>query len=182
MATDKTTYVQVRGFVEWARVFEFNREMPEDATDKKVRKGLEAVKGMYKLNFYPATAEEKQKLINAGMSLDLYNSDKPRFQKGSDLGIGEFVVLKRPHEKLYTNKEGETINFGGPPPIVYFPANENGEYKKFDPETDGLIGNGTEVMLKVSIYGDDTAATIRFEKIGIINLVSYQSNNSNSGF
>ena len=55
---------------------------------------------------------------------------------------------------------------------------------KWDIENDGLIGNGTLAKVKFQVYMPDgvptTADTIRLEKLGIIDHVTYETDGGNS--
>ncbi len=172
-----TKWIQVDGFVEWAMVFPENRDLK--SSNPRVQKALDKVDGMYKVAFYPKDEAEWDKLWKAGLSEEVYNSDKPRRQSGnSDFGVGDFFIIKRKNKdiKEITDRDtGELIehNFGGAPEIVHWSEDKRGEPWSY--EDDGALGNGTEVKMKLSIYGEhnDPSATVRLEKLGIVNHVEY---------
>lgn len=72
---------------------------------------------------------------------------------------GTFVTFKRPVSKLIKN---EVVNFG--PPKVFNPDNS---------EFDGLIGNGSEVMVKVAVYDTMKGRGHRLESVRVEKLVEY---------
>ncbi len=164
-----TKYVQARGYIEWAKVFEDNRD--RESTNKGVNKMLKEVEGVYKMNFYPADAQEWAKVKASGISEDMYGGNK-RFKKGSDFGTGEYFELKRKHKDMREVK-GEEVNFGGPVPVVWW-NEEKGLGTPWSREADGNIGNGSEVVVKFSVYGEGTGQTVRLEKVGVVEKLVYE--------
>lgn len=163
-----TNYVQLRGYAEWAQLFEDNRD--RESTHPGTNKMLKACDGQYKFNFYPATEEELQKAKDAGLSEDMYGGGQ-RFKNGTDgLGCGKFFQLKRKHRdiKEFVTKTGEskTEDFGGAPEIVHW--NDERRNEPWNRETDGYINNGAEVVVKFSIYGEGTSQTVRLIKVGVV--------------
>lgn len=72
---------------------------------------------------------------------------------------GTFVTFKRPVSKLIKN---ELVNFG-PPKVV------NADNSEFD----GLIGNGSEVTVKVAVYDTMKGPGHRLESVRVEKLVEY---------
>ena len=72
---------------------------------------------------------------------------------------GKYYTFRRPHEKLM---KGEAVIFG--PPKVF--AADNTEF-------DGLVGNGSEVTVKVSAYDTKKGIGHRWESIRVEKLVEY---------
>lgn len=163
----KTKYVQLRGYIEWAQVFEDNRD--KESTNPKVQKMLKACDGQYKMRFYPADEEELEKAKASGLTEELYGGSQ-RFKNGSDLGAGVYFELKRKHKdkKTFTQKDGteKEEDFGGPPEIVWW--NDDRRNDPWNREIDGNLNNGAEAVVKFTVYGDDTGQTVRLLKIGVI--------------
>lgn len=154
----KSRWIEMHGFLAWAKVFEENYDDSEfhEETD-----------GAYICNFYPSTEAEKQKYIDAGGPMSAMGHDT--FKKdGDDYGIGEYMkcVRKRVNERF--------PSYGGAPMVFDF--REGPSTKLWSYEDDGELGNGTEVSVKMSLYGNkpgDPRTIKRLEKIAVIDLVEY---------
>ena len=83
-----------------------------------------------------------------------------------ELATGKFLKLKRPN----VHPSG-IADFGGAP--VVFDLREGECLKKWSMDDDGELGNGTKVVVKVSIYGEGPRASIRLEKIAVLELVEF---------
>lgn len=79
---------------------------------------------------------------------------------------GEFVKLSRDIDQLYRD---EPLGY----PLVV-KKNENGVYEKFDK----IIGNGSRVTAKVSVYDSKYGPGTRWEELEIIEHVPYESYSS----
>ena len=186
----KTEWVQINDYMFWAKVFEENSDTVERAkrqgvTHKGVLKGLEASEGKYTVEVIPATQDDLDK-VQKVLTDDLYGG-RHRY-KDVDLGVGKSFELERKHLNKHVFKDRETgeekeYDFGGQPDIVWF-NDDKGKNVKWNIETDGLIGNGTLAKVKFQVYMPDgvptTADTVRLEKIGIIDHVTYETNGGNS--
>jgi hypothetical protein len=42
-------------------------------------------------------------------------------------------------------------------------------------DVDGELGNGTKVKVKISIYGEGATASVRLEKIAVLELVKFEA-------
>lgn len=100
--------------------------------------------------------------------------DEANLKKFRELGLalsvkededGSFVTFKRPKEKLI---KGEIVNFG--PPKVYNADNTE--------MTEGLIGNGSKITLKISMYDTVKGPGHRLESLRVDDLVKYESRDS----
>lgn len=105
----------------------------------------------YKIDLYLAPSELKR--FNAlGLSVKVRQDDD-----------GSFVKLTRKTEQKYPN--GEIEKFG--PPKVWM------NQQPFD----GLIGNGSEVTARISVFGSVTKAH-RLEALSIASLVEFTGNDA----
>ena len=86
-----------------------------------------------------------------------------RFKSDED---GEFVTFRRPVSKMF--KDGETV-FG--PPAV-----ENPDGTEFE----GLIGNGSTLTVKVSVYDSAMGKGHRLEAVRVDELVEYNPESNNT--
>lgn len=187
---NKTSWIQIDAYLMWAKVFEQNRDTAEAAkakgvTHKGVIKGLEATEGKYTVNVVPATEADLTKVKEATTEF-MYGGRKRFADVDVDFGTKVSFELERKHlnKVTFDTKEGpKEFDFGGAPEIVWF--NEDKGYNtKYSLEEDGFIGNGTLAKVKFSIYGGEnpeTSDTIRLEKIGIVNLVKFESSNNDDG-
>lgn len=78
---------------------------------------------------------------------------------------GKFVTFKRRHVEFNYAKKAQQVN--GPPAVHIF---KDGTYQDFP---DGLIGNGSEVTLKVDAYDTRNGKGHRLISVGIDKLVEY---------
>lgn len=171
----KTRYFQARGFIEWAKVFEHNRDMGDNTDHKGVSLTIKKADGIYSLNFYPANEAIKDKMTASGVSDTVFGGGD-RWREGNEsLGVGQYMTFKRKHKDV-REVNGEEINFGGPPRIVDLGPDLEGR-DEWDSEE--LLGNGTEILLNYSVYGEGDSATIRFADIGVINAVKYDPDKVN---
>ena len=169
--TMKTTYVTARGFAEYAKVFPENRDLAEKSTHPGVKKMLKQSDGQYSINFYPADETEMKKCFGP-LAHELYGGGE-RLKEGADYGTGKFFNLKRKHSDIRTTAKGD-VDFGGRVEVVHF-ADDDNKGNAWSFEDDGLIGNGSEVLVKFSVYGEGTTQSVRLEKVGVINHVPYQA-------
>ena len=161
----KTSYVTMRGFVEYARVF------PENMDDNMDFHGK--TEGQFNVNFYPTNEDELDKFFKAGAPESSMGHDTIKLGN-AELGIGKYVKLKRP------NKHQSGIeDFGGAPKVFDFRDGES--TKQWSMTEDGELGNGTEVLAKVSIYGEGARASIRLEKLAVIDLKVYDGAPADDG-
>lgn len=181
----RTTWVQIDAFVNWAKVFEENRDTADKArkmgiTHKGVLKGLEASDGKYTVDVSPATDADFDK-VKAVVTDQVYGGAE-RY-KDSEFGVGKSFQLQRKHNDKHTFVDKKTLeekvfDFGGEPEIVWW-NEEKGKDVAWDKKTDGFLGNGTKVKIKFTVYqsGDkpETGDTIRLEKIGVVDLVKFEA-------
>lgn len=160
----KTQWHTAEGFVEYAQVFEENRDMGTNGKNANVDKARKKTNGLYKVKFYPADQENFDKM-KAVLSDPMFQGH-PRWIDGEDYGVGKYTMLTRKHED-----PSGVEDFGGQPEIVHW----EGE-RKNDPwsyEDDGALGNGTKVLMKYTTYGEGESQTVRMVKIGVIDHVEY---------
>ena len=154
-----TNYFNIRGTVKWPKVYE-----PDEYLGVK----------RWTVNFYPLNAEEKQKLIDSGISTKLQKDNEGN----------EFMKLRRPTTKAikdnlvvfappkltglvnvdYVDQEGN--------PITSYNKGDGKEIRRRGEPVD--IGNDTEVILNFSVYTTVKGNGHRFEGMKIINLVKYE--------
>lgn len=106
----------------------------------------------FKINVYLDDAS-KEIFVNSGLQLT------PKTDED-----GEYVVFRRPN---YKQIKKELVHFGAPNVV----------------DTDGkpvsaLIGNGSEVVVKVVVYDSKKGKGHRLESIQVINLIPYEGNGS----
>jgi hypothetical protein len=167
----KTQYITARGFAEYAKVFPENRDTADKATHPGVKKMLKAHDGQYSINFYPADETEMNKCFGP-LAHEMYGGGE-RLKEGQSYGTGKFFNLKRKHTDKKDTVKGE-MEFGGVPTVVHYTDDDN-KGKPWDFEADGAIGNGSEALVKFSVYGEGTTQSVRLEKIGIISHVPYET-------
>lgn len=99
-------------------------------------------------------------------SWELYDTLGLSLSKKKD-DDGDFVTFKRPVSKLIKN---EIVEFG-PPKVL---SKDNSEF-------DGLVGNGSEVTVKISVYDTMKGPGHRLETVRVEKLVEYNPPRNESG-
>lgn len=155
MAKGKTILIGMTGFVEYARVFKENM----DDSDYHVK-----TQGQYNVNFYPDSMEGFEDYFEAGAPVASMGHDTIKVGN-PELGTGKFLKLKRP------NLHSFAAEWGGPPTVFDF--REGVGMKKWDFAADGEVGNGSKVIVKVSIWSDGKKSIQRLEKLAVVELVEY---------
>lgn len=172
----------MRMVLEWARVFKDNADMG-DPEGPRAAKATYDKGGQYVVNAYFTDQADIDKLLEDGVDPNPMNGE--RFKEGNpEFGIGKFMVLKRPVPdiiKTYQNKSGEvTVNYGGPVEVLDFreyysksPEDRDvSDVRKWDLDTDGLIGNGSVAMVQFETYSK--GAGVRLSKVGVVEHVAYE--------
>ena len=90
---------------------------------------------------------------------------------GSRLGVkstpdGAVVKLRR--GTSYTNKKNEIVNLDAPTVLKYNESTgENDPY-------DGLIGNGSDAIVKIAVYDTQMGKGTRLEGLVVLNLIEFE--------
>lgn len=153
-----TKFITMTGFVEYAKVFAENMD---DNMDFHA-----ATEGQFNVNFYPESDDEFKKFFDAGAPESSMGHDTIKMGN-SELAMGKYLKLKRPN----VHKSGIEA-FGGAPQVFDFREGESTTLWDF--EKDGELGNGSKVMVKVSIYGSGARASIRLERIAVLEQKVYE--------
>lgn len=111
--------------------------------------------GNYTVNLYP-TPESRNLIAESGLQISPKQDED-----------GEFYVFRRPHQKLI---KSEVVEFG-PPQVL------NPDSTVFD----GLVGNGSDVTIKVSVYDTIKGKGHRWESVRVDSLVVYEGGSAGSG-
>ena len=140
------------GTVYWARFFLSNKDDSEFH---------EKTEGQYNCVFIPKDDAELDRLMKMGFPPMSMGRDMVKEYETAD-GPRKGVKLKRPH------KHPKIDDFGGPPVVM---KGIGGEF--WDLEKDGDIGNVSKVAVKVTIFGEGSTATVRLEKVAVLELVPH---------
>lgn len=147
----KTKFGTFEGEIFYARVFPENMDNGEFHS---------ATQGQYNCVFVPKDNEELNRLIKMGYP---ETSMGNKMVKEYDVAAGRLgVKLKRP------NVHPKIEDFGGAPQVV-----KDDLKTAWSMTEDGELGNGTKVKVKVSIYGEGSRASVRLEKIAVLEHVPY---------
>ena len=106
----------------------------------------EKTQGQYNVMFVPKDSDEINRMVSMGFP---------------ETGMG--MKLKRPN----VHPSG-IEDFGGAPGVTKGTTNT-----PWDRIEDGALGNGTVAKIKLSIYGEGATASVRLEKLGVIEHVPY---------
>jgi len=148
----KAKTIFMEGYLKWPKFLKSNM-------DTKFNED-----GVYQTEFYPSSKDELSKLLDEAKSRnkEIRVGDP---SDGEGYGLGKFVRLKR-------NNVNRIEEFSGPPTVVHLDeGSSHGE--PWDYNTDGLLGNGTKVKVKVVMYGEGHMAGVRLEKVGVLDHVAY---------
>lgn len=169
MAKKKTTkFGDFLGQIYYARVFE------ETIDDSEYH---ESTDGQYNLVFIPSDPDDINKMIDLGFpEVSMGN----KMIKPFDVADGRMgMKLKRPN----VSPSG-IENFGGAPSVWFFKdAEATAPERKWDFIEDGDLGNGTLARVKISVYGEGSTASVRLEKIGVVeHVVKEESSGDSDGW
>jgi len=160
----KKKYPTFEAELEYAKVFEHNRDMGNEKID------LSDTDGRYSVVLI-IPQETKDMLV--GMGIEEKSLGHDRFKPTGD-GRYRYQVYRTHLHKHIKDDDGNPI-LNGPPIVVDTNKkiiNEDGQpdYEPWDPEV--LIGNGSTARIKLQlVYG--RAVIVNLLKIGIINHVEY---------
>ncbi len=162
-----TTYKMYEGVAEWARLFEHNMDKGEGDSDAAAT--VREMGGQYKMDLLVDDAT-KAKMIADGIPENQLGYQM--FKADPETGLWRYKV-KRPHlsKNLMDKETGKPVVFG-PPNVVDWAKVEKGiEPNKWDDQV--LIGNGSKVKVKLSIYKNGKKRIIRLESVAVVDLVEY---------
>ena len=149
----KTKYGVFEGSLYYARVFDDNM----DSSDYH-----ESTQGQFNVMFVPKDSEEVNRMVGMGFPETAMGNQMIKPIDAADGKVG--MKLKRPN----VHPSG-IDDFGGAPAIT-----KGTTTSKWDFVEDGALGNGTTAKVKLSIYGEGSTASVRLEKIGILDHVPYE--------
>ena len=146
--------ITVTGIAQWAKVFEENRD-------------LEGYQGQWKDTDGRCTIE---------MILD--EDNEARIKNAGCMSSGKDDPEGRGRAFKFTRKFDTPNDWDGGAPAVYKP---DGTAWSF--ESDGPIGNGSEVLVELDIYKNKqySSYTTRLERVKVMKLVSYDGEGGVSG-
>jgi hypothetical protein len=165
--------VYIEGTAQYARVFEGDQDLGKnlpEGSDQRVK--LESIQGQYVMNLY-VTKDAKKKALadgipNKGMVGQLWKED----QEGE---IFYKCTRKHFNPKFTDKTTGEQGVVMGPPQVV---KDTPEGVKPWDKATDGVIGNGSKVVVKFNVWEDKIC---EMQAIKVVELVPYEPASSNEG-
>lgn len=155
MAKAKTKYGVFKGKLFYARIFKDNMDDSEYH---------EKTQGQYNVMFVPEDDKTLEDMIKLGFPETSMGNQMIKTLDYADGKKG--VKLKRPnvHPSGY---EG----LGGAPVVTKGTTNVPWDFIE-----DGALGNGTTAMVKISIYGEGSTASVKLEKVGVLEHVPFEEN------
>lgn len=162
-----TEYIEIEGKVQYPQLYE-----PDNAFGAS----------NYKLNIFPKDDAEWAKIKKAGIQKKIQENNDP--ERGP---VGKYIQFTRAAFKVI---KGEMVNFSGPVVLnhegkvivdyinsetekrVYsFPAKDKSKvYRRGKPV---LIGNGSDVKIRVAVYDTQKGKGQRLESVTVLNLVEF---------
>tara|TARA_R110000803_G_scaffold30350_5_gene68495 strand:- start:4567 stop:5109 length:543 start_codon:yes stop_codon:yes gene_type:complete len=148
------TKITVTGIAQWAKVFSENRD-------------LDGYQGQWKDTDGRCTIE---------MILDQDNSE--RVKDSGCMSSGKDDPEGRGRAFKFSRKFETPNDWDGGAPAVYKP-----DGSKWDFESDGPIGNGSEVLVELDIYKNKQYSTVttRLERVKVMKHVSFNGSGTSSG-
>jgi hypothetical protein len=177
-----TKYVYMRGFAEYAKVFERNMDKGSDDPDAhEAQRKVASEGGQTCVNFFPASDEEYAKLLDIGWkSLCKATMGNEMLKEGKvSYGIGKYVTFKRPFLSPFKNPDGSRKpGWEGAPEVLDF----RGDKESWDTSVD--IGKGSEVTIKLCVYDLPSLGkgqfAARLEALAVHVLVPYEGSEGNA--
>ena len=160
--------IYVDAELEWAKVFEANRDLGEGAPEEIAAK-LAEKQGQYSVTLI-LTEESKEKLLAGGVSNKGLHG---QLWKQSEDGRPTYVA-KRPHYNPNINEHM------GPPKVVY--TGSDGELKPWDFEVDGPLGNGTKARVGLDVWSKKGKSIVTLTGLRVIEHVPYTAESNDEGF
>lgn len=174
MTKDKDTKWNVYdGVARWARLFQHNMDKGDGDSDAAQKVRDEG--GQYKMDFLVDDAT-KAKMIADGIPENSLGYSMFKLDEESGLWV---YKVKRPHLSKYLKDEntGEPVVMGPPKVVDWNKVTANIAPATWDEEV--LIGNGSKVKVKMFVYKSSKKRVIRLESVAVVELVPYESTNSN---
>lgn len=142
-----TEYVEIRGEARWAKIFEENRDKkgPNDAW----------------VDFGGKT------------TIQIHSKDRSVFEPLEDVGSQKRIKKDKEDGTYYAQfdrKWDAPYTYGGAPRVVH----ADGE-TDWDINQDGLVGNGSEVIVLLSVQDVKGMMATRLEGVQVIDHVEYES-------
>lgn len=156
-----TKIVYMHGELAFPKLYEDNRDMPEDTDNKAVKKKLEESDGAYTVDLY-FDHDKKQEYVEAGLPTEGLQG---KLWKEKD-GKPYYRVRRRHFNPKANQGEGEIL---GPPKILVTDP-ETGDRREHDRDVDGYIGNGSKAIVKISVWNE---SIIEIQAVSILDLNVY---------
>jgi len=150
--------------INWAKVFEHNRDMGSEDYP------LTEIDGQYSVEM-EVDDETKAQMIADGIPEEALGY--PMFKPSEDGGW--LYRAKRPHiePKMIDQDTGKPVVMGPPNVVDWNKTQEAGEAVKWD--SDVLIGNGSEGKVKLRIWSNGKRRKITLMSVAVSKLVEYES-------
>lgn len=148
----------------------FYRDMAENLPeDDGQRLKIESTGGIYQSEFilpFDNRDDAIEYLDSKGVPVDNMMAQLVKKHEHPELGKIITYKVKRPHQ--ITKADGDVVEFG-PPEVVGL--GDDGE--KFDWEPDILIGNESDVTIKLNVWVGTKKKDVRWDGLAVRNLVEY---------
>lgn len=152
--------------INWAQLREEKRDMgPGDGSD--VDKKIKEHEGYYKAELV-MDDQTKEFLLSKGVS----NKGMHANNWGTDEEGNITFKVKRPHINPKLKDEAGNPIYMGPPKVLY--DNGDGTNRPWDWEKDGLIGNGSEVKVRLDVYAKNGRNINTLELVKVTDLVVFE--------
>jgi hypothetical protein len=159
----KTQFVKFDAELEYAQVFERNRDMGNEEVP------LDMFEGMYKTT---VIVDEATKDFLIGKGIPDGTGTMQQAWKETEDGRFKFT-LKRKHFNPNLAKLADNDGYMGPPQVIDWEASKDaGEIVLWDDSVN--LGNGTKALVKIQIYPKGKNAIITLDGIAVKELVEYE--------
>ena len=152
-AKKKSKFGVFEGELYWPKLHEENMDTQEWQMKKS--------EGEFNTVFIPKDSEALQHLKDLGFPEESMGNTMIKSYPQADDRLG--VKFKR-----YNKHPAGIEDFGGAPYVTHGTTNKPWDYIE-----DGALGNGPKAKVKISIYGEGPTASVRLEKVRILEHVPY---------
>ncbi len=155
----KSQYVEVKARLEWVKAFKPDMGWNNSKADRGGEYTVDAI--------IPTEAYNELVEMGSQKTAKVFDEEENKWEKASprDLRKADEVKVKfsRIHEAPF--------NYGGPPKVFHIDGKT-----EWDLDEDGLIGNGSEGYIKLSIYeyGDEGKHGTRWDGLQVTDHVPYE--------
>lgn len=158
--------IYLKGTARWARLKEDNRDLGSEQTPDDIQRKIDEVQGWYLMDLvFPEGTTRKEV---AGMGIPTTGMIGQLLKEDDDGTL--YYKCKRAHynPNAVDKETGEKGIVFGPPRVLH-----SDNATDWNWESDGLIGNGSEVTVKINKWEGDKATRVSMDAVRVDKLEPY---------